>query len=99
MPGEFDSDVLRLYYTSLTTPMSVIDHNMATAGRAIKKVQPVLGGFNKDDYVTERLWADSDDVRVPVSLVYRKELRKGDGSDPMLLHGCVMNSRQQRTLV
>lgn len=56
--------------------------------RALKKVTPILGGFSRDDYVTERLWATAPDgVEVPISLVYRKGLAKKDGSDHMLLHG------------
>jgi len=51
-------------------------------------VQSVLGGFNKADYVSERLWATSHDgVRIPISLVYRKDLFKRDGSANMLLYG------------
>ncbi|KAK9831069.1 hypothetical protein WJX74_002118 [Apatococcus lobatus] len=85
--GDFGSDILRLGYTSLTTPMSTLDHNMATGDRVTKKVQPVLGGFDKSKYVTERLWARSEGVEVPISLVYRQDLAKLDGSDPLLLDG------------
>lgn len=86
--GDFDSPVLRLVYSSLTTPTSVLDHNMATGGRVTKKVTPVLGGFSRGDYKTERVWATAPGgVQVPVSVVYRKDLAKLDGSDPMLLDG------------
>jgi oligopeptidase B len=48
----------------------------------------VLGGFNKDDYASERVWATSPDgTRVPVSLVYRKDLFRRDGTANMLLYG------------
>lgn len=48
----------------------------------------MLGGFNKDDYESRRVWATAaDGVRVPISLVYRKALFKQDGSARMLLHG------------
>eukprot|EP00878_Enallax_costatus_P023740 GHUV01025278.1.p1 GENE.GHUV01025278.1~~GHUV01025278.1.p1 ORF type:complete len:552 (+),score=140.91 GHUV01025278.1:456-2111(+) len=88
LTGDFDSQVLRLRYSSLTTPPSVYDQRMDTGKRALKKVQPILGGFNKEDYVTERLWATAPDgVQVPISLVYRKGMAKLDGSDPLLLHG------------
>lgn len=53
--------MLRLSYSSLTTPESTIDHDMASGKRAVKKVQPVLGGFDKAKYVTERLWATAPD--------------------------------------
>ncbi|KAI8471644.1 MAG: prolyl oligopeptidase [Monoraphidium minutum] len=86
--GDYDSDVLRLAYDSLTTPSSVIDHHIPSGRRATRKVHPVLGGFNKDDYASERLWAAAPDgTKVPVSLVYRRELFKRDGSCRMLLHG------------
>lgn len=46
----------------------------------------MLGGFDTTKYGTERLWASAPDgTRVPISLVYRKDLAKLDGSDPMLL--------------
>ena len=52
----------------------------------MKKVQPVLGGFDQSKYCTERLWAPApDSTRVPISLVYREDLARLDGSDPMLL--------------
>jgi len=86
--GDFDSPVLRLHYSSLTTPSSVIDYHMGTGARATKKVAPVLGGFAASDYVTQRTWATAPDgVQVPVSFVYRKGVAKLDGSDPLLLNG------------
>lgn len=48
----------------------------------------VLGGFDASNYVTERNWATAQDgVRIPISIVYRKDLVKLDGSDPLLLYG------------
>lgn len=86
--GDFDSPILRIGYTSLTTPTSTIDLNMMNGKRAVKKVQPVLGGFNKDSYKTDRLWATaSDGTKVPMSIVYKQGLVKLDGSDPLLLNG------------
>lgn len=84
--GDFDSPLLRLNYTSLTTPNTTLDHNLDTSHRVTKKVQPVLGDFDRDDYVTERLWAEAaDGTKVPISLVYKKALLKRDGSMPLLL--------------
>ena len=52
---------------------------------------PVLGGFDQSNYRTERLWTTAEDgVRVPVSLVYRKDRLRRDGSNPLLLDGCVI---------
>jgi oligopeptidase B len=50
--GDFDSPLLRFHYTSLTTPDTVYDFHCATGQRAIKKMQPVLGGFDKTKYRT-----------------------------------------------
>ena len=85
---EFDTPMLRFVYTSLTTPMSTIDYDMASRDKTLLKEEEVLGGFEKNNYQTERAWTMArDGVRVPVSLVYRKGLFKRDGSNPMLLYG------------
>jgi oligopeptidase B len=83
----YDSPVMRFFYTSLTAPFSTVDYDMGTRRRTIVKQQPVRGGYDVADYVTERLWATAPDgVRVPMSLVYRKGLQR-DGSNPALLYG------------
>jgi oligopeptidase B len=85
---EFDTPTLRFVYTSLTTPMSTIDYDMASREKTLLKEEEVLGGFDKNHYRTERVWATArDDARVPISLVYRKDLFVRDGSNPMLLYG------------
>jgi oligopeptidase B len=84
---EFNTEVLRYSYTSLKTPRSIIDYNMRTGEKIILKQDEVLGGYNKDDYVVERLNADADDgTKIPVSVVYKKGIRK-DGTSPLLLYG------------
>lgn len=82
---DFDTDILRYSYQSLATPSSVIDFNMKTKEKEIKKEQAVLGGqFDKNNYVEDRVWATAKDgVKVPISLVYRKDLKK-DGNNPLL---------------
>lgn len=83
---EFNSTVLRYNYTSLTTPNSVYDYDMATKNKKLLKEQEVLGKFDKNDYVTERVYATArDGVKVPVSIVYKKDTKK-DGSAPLLLY-------------
>ena len=78
---------VRYSYTSMTTPGSVYELNVATGERRLLKRQPVLGDFNPDNYVTERLWATArDGTRVPVSLVYRKGFAR-DGKAALLLYG------------
>jgi len=82
----FDSPSLRLGYTSLTTPSSVIDVNFATQEQKLMKQQEVLGGFDKNNYVTERVFATAKDgTKVPISIVYKKGFKK-DGTQPLLLY-------------
>lgn len=84
---EFDSTTLRFVYASLVTPSSTYDYDMDSRQRTLLKRQPVLGGYSPEDYATERITATArDGVEVPVSLVYRKGLKK-DGSAPALLYG------------
>jgi len=82
---DFDTDILRYSYQSLSTPSSVIDFNMKTKEKTILKEQQVLGGkFDKNNYREERVWAKArDGVKVPVSLVYKKDLVK-NGTNPLL---------------
>jgi oligopeptidase B len=82
---DFDTDILRYSYQSLSTPSSVIDFNMKTKEKTILKEQQVLGGkFDKNNYREERVWATArDGVKVPVSLVYKKDLVK-NGTNPLL---------------
>ena len=81
------TDILRYSYSSLTTPSSVIDYNMETKEKKIMKEEVVLGGFDKTNYESKRLWAKAQDgTMVPVSLVYRKGFVQ-DGNAPLLLYG------------
>ncbi|WP_242135253.1 S9 family peptidase [Aestuariivivens marinum] len=82
---DFDSDVLRYGFNSLTSPSAVIDYNLKTKQSKIKKEQQVLGGkFKKENYESRRVWATAKDgVKVPISLVYKKGI-KLDGQTPLL---------------
>jgi oligopeptidase B len=83
---DFNTDILRYGYSSMTTPWSTFDYNMTTKERTLMKEQPVLGDFNKENYATERIMAPATDgTLVPVSIVYRKGFKK-DGSNPLLLY-------------
>jgi oligopeptidase B len=84
---EFNTTKLRYNYQSLTTPSSVFDYDMNTRQATLKKQTEVPGGFDKNNYKAERVFAKaSDGTKVPISLVYRKSV-KLDGSAPMLLYG------------
>ena len=85
---EFDTEILRYSYESFTTPSSVIDFNMKTKEKEIKKEQEVLGGkFDKNNYKSERIWAEArDGKKIPVSIVYHKDT-KPSKETPLLLYG------------
>lgn len=84
---EFNTDEIRIGYTSLTTPNTVYDYNMVTKNRETKKQQQVLGGkFDASNYTSERIYATSrDGVQIPISIVYKKGFNK-DGNAPLLLY-------------
>ncbi len=84
---EFDTDLFRFSYTSLTTPSSVFDFNLKTKERTLLKEQPVLGGFDKNNYETKRMYATATDgTKIPMTLVYQKGLEK-NGNNPTLIYG------------
>jgi oligopeptidase B len=84
---DFNAHVVRFVYESMVTPASTYDYDMNTRKRELKKRKEVLGGYNPDDYVTERIFAEADDgVMVPISLVHKKGLAR-DGRNPAILHG------------
>ena len=74
---EFDTDIIRYSYNSMTTPSSVIDFNMKDQSKEIKKEQEVLGGkFNKDNYTSKRIWVTArDGKKVALSIVYHKDTK------------------------
>lgn len=84
---QFDTDKLRYVYSSLTTPQSVYEYDMATGETRRLKQEEVLGGFDPENYTSERVFITArDGTRVPVSLVYRTDLRK-PGKNPLLVYG------------
>ncbi|MBL7794285.1 MAG: S9 family peptidase [Saprospiraceae bacterium] len=84
---EFDTELLRLGYQSMTTPATTYDYHMSTKAFDMLKQQPVLGGFDAANYVSERIFVTArDGAKVPVSIVYRKGYKK-DGKAPLLLYG------------
>lgn len=84
---ELDALHVRVGYSSMTTPHSVYDINILTFERELKKQQEVLGGFNQEDYQSERQWAKADDgTLIPISIVYHKDHFKKDGTNPILMY-------------
>ncbi len=85
--GEYDTDTLRFDYQSLSTPPSVFDYDLSKRTRSLRKVQPVLGGFDAARYESRRMFAmAADGTRVPMSMVYRKDRPRGVAA-PTLLYG------------
>jgi oligopeptidase B len=85
--AEWNTRLLRFNYQSFVTPPSVYDYDMATRRRSLLKQTDVLGGYDATQYGSERRYATAaDGVRIPISLVYRRGLRR-DGRTPMLLSG------------
>ena len=84
---DFDTSVLRYGYQSLTTPSSIIDFDMVTKTKTIKKEQEVLGGkFKKENYTSERLWATAaDGTQIPISLIRHVDTEKSSET-PLLLY-------------
>ena len=84
---EFKTPILRFGYQSLVTPNSVFDYDMEKQTRVLLKQTEVPGGFDRNNYQSERIFATaSDGTKIPMSLVYRKGT-KMDGKAPMLLYG------------
>ena len=84
---EFNTTIFRFSYQSFVTPSSVFDYDMESRKRELLKQTEVLGGYDPSHYKSERIYATaSDGVRIPISLVYKKELKR-DGTRPVLLNG------------
>lgn len=83
---EYTSKAFRFVYQSMVTPQSVYDCDMASGKQTLLKQVEVLGGYDKAQYVTERLWAPArDGVKVPLSVVYKKGVKR-DGQAPLFLY-------------
>ena len=84
---EYNTSVVRYVYNSMVTPASVFDYDMNTGKATLLKQQEVPGGFDRNNYQSERVYATAaDGTKVPMSMVYRKGV-KMDGSAPLLLYG------------
>jgi oligopeptidase B len=83
---EWSSDSIRFYYASLTTPGSEFSYNLNSKQKKLLKQQKVEGGFDASAYQTKRIWSKATDgTNIPVTLVYRKDNFKKDGSNPLML--------------
>ncbi|MEN9346993.1 MAG: hypothetical protein RLZZ77_504 [Bacteroidota bacterium] len=83
---DFNTEILRYGYSSLTTPSSTYDFNMVTKERRLLKQQEIVGGYDANNYTSERLYATAaDGTKVPISLVYKKGFNR-NGKAPLLLY-------------
>jgi oligopeptidase B len=85
---EFETKVFRYSYQSLVSPASVYEYDVASGKSTLLKQQEVPGGFDSSRYGSERVWVTAaDGVKIPVSVVYRKDSFRRDGSSPLYLYG------------
>jgi len=82
---EFDTDVIRYGYSSLTTPNSYFKYNMKTKEKTLLKEKFAGKDFSKENYETKRLYANNDGVKVPISIVYKKGIEL-NGNNPLLIY-------------
>lgn len=84
---EFKTTKFRYAYQSLVTPASVFDYDVEKHTSALLKQTEVPGGYDPSKYVSERVWAIAKDgVKIPISVIYRKDLKKADGSNPLYVY-------------
>jgi oligopeptidase B len=84
---EYKTKFFRYSYQSLVTPPSVFDYDVEKHSSTLLKQTEVPGGYDLTKYKSERVWATAKDgVKVPVSVVYRKDLKKADGSNPLYVY-------------
>ncbi|MEK0086138.1 S9 family peptidase [Benzoatithermus flavus] len=84
---EFATDRIRVSYTSMVTPPSVIDYVVGTRELIVRKEQEIPSGYDKSRYVTRRLMAPAPDgVEVPITIVHRKDFPRAGGG-PLFLYG------------
>ncbi len=84
---EWNTHLLRYGYESMTTPYTVYDYDVQARKSTLLKRTPVLGGYDPQNYISERVFATAKDgTKVPISIVYKKGFQK-DGKAPLFLHG------------
>lgn len=91
LPGNnrvFKTKFFRYQYQSLMTPPSAFDYDVEHDTSTLLKQMEVPGGYERINYASERVWATAaDGTKIPISVVYRKDLKKPDGSNPLYVYG------------
>ncbi|XP_012563721.2 protease 2 [Hydra vulgaris] len=83
----FEEDDIRIDYSSLARPNTTYSYDFTNDKLTILKVQEIPSGFDAEEYKVERIFADSEEVKIPVTLLYKKSLFKKDGTNPVYLYG------------
>lgn len=83
----FEEDDIRVVYSSLARPSTIYSYDFNNEKLTILKTQEIPSGFNPEEYEVERIFADNEGVRVPITLLYKKSLFKKDGHNPLYLYG------------
>ncbi|WP_425361736.1 S9 family peptidase [Candidatus Tisiphia endosymbiont of Mystacides longicornis] len=83
----FNEDDIRVNYSSLARPNTTYSYDFNSEQLSILKVQEIPSGFNPEEYMVERIFADNDRVKVPITLLYKKSLFNKDGKNPLYLYG------------
>jgi oligopeptidase B len=83
----YEENDIRVGYSSLARPNTTYTYDYGSDKLTVLKVQEIPSGFNPEEYVVKRIFVNSENVKVPVSLFYKKSLFKQDGSNPMYLYG------------
>ena len=90
---EFNTNVLRFSFSSLITPTSTYDYNMKTKERTLLKQDEVVGGYN-EHYTSKRMYASARDGNIiPISMVYRKNLKQKNAKSFALGYGAYGSTR------
>ncbi len=85
---EFDTDAFRYSYTSLVSPASVYEYDVKSGSSTLLKQQEVPGGFDSARYASDRVWVEAaDGIKIPVSVVYRRENFNHDSKNPIYIYG------------
>ena len=81
----YELNDIRISYSSLAAPDSTYEYHFNDEELKLLKQREIPSGHNPEKYIVKRLYAPSNGAEVPISLIYNKELFKGDGSDPLFL--------------
>lgn len=85
---DYESEAVRYIYSALSTPHSYYEQNFEDVSKKLLKVTEIPSGFEPSEYEVKREFAiSSDEVKVPISLLYKKNMFRKDGLNPLYLYG------------